>query len=157
MSIGGLRKDYHREICKRILGSKSGVPNLADVSSKTSKSIASELLKRLKFPLCEVLPSSQTVGMVFAEITKGFLNRSFALLSYLRPGEWIFSASQASIGIAAYDQYEHLAALDAFLKSHKDLAAASGGDYIVRPDIVIGRKPLADAEINAKGEILGKG
>jgi hypothetical protein len=157
MSIEQLRKDYHEEICRRILGSRAGVPNLADVSSRTSKAISSGLLRRLKFPLCESAPSSQTVGTVFAEITMGFLNRAFALLAHLRPGEWIFSASQASIGIAAFDPYEHLAALDAFLKSHRDLAAALGCDYIVRPDIVIGRKPLADSEINKKGEVLGRG
>jgi hypothetical protein len=73
MSIEGLRKDYHREICRRILGSKSGVPNLADVSSKTSKSIASGLIERLRFPFCDAPPSGQTVGTVFAEITMGFL------------------------------------------------------------------------------------
>ena len=69
----------------------------------------------------------------------------------------MFSASQASIGIAAFDQYEHLAALDNVLKTHKDLAAALGGDYIIRPDIVIGRKPLSVSEINKKKIVLGEG
>ena len=86
-----------------------------------------------------------------------FLNKAFQLLHHIRPGKWIFSASQASVGIAAFDQYEHLAALDTALKSHKELAAALGGDYIIRPDIVIGRKPLSDSEINKKKNILGKG
>jgi hypothetical protein len=126
MSMERLRKDYHREICKSILGLRSGVPNLADVSSRSSRSLASGLVKRLRFPLCEAPPSGQTVGTVFAEVTMDFLNKAFVLLSHLRPGDWIFSASQASIGIAAFDQYEHLAALDAALKTHKDLAAALG-------------------------------
>ncbi|HBF42532.1 MAG TPA: hypothetical protein DDW42_02665 [Desulfobacteraceae bacterium] len=57
---------------------------------------------------------------------------------------WIFSTSQTSIGIAAFDQYEHLADIVNALKTHKELAAALGGDYIVRPDIIIGKKPLSD-------------
>ncbi|MEW6664637.1 MAG: NgoMIV family type II restriction endonuclease [Thermodesulfobacteriota bacterium] len=157
MSIEELRKDYHGEICKRILGSTSGVPNLADISSRTSKAIASALLKILKFPLCEAPPSRQTVQIVFTELTIDFLNRALALLSHLRPGERIFSASQVSSGITAFEQYEHLAALDAALNRHSDLAAGLGGDYIVRPDILIGRKPLADSEVNKQGEVLGKG
>lgn len=157
MNIEDLRKDYHKAICEAILGLRSGVPNLADVSSKTSKALAAGIVKRLSFPLCEEPPSGQTVGMVFAEITMKFLNEAFGMLGHLRPGEWTFSASQAASGIAAFDQYEHLAALDAALKVHKELAAVWGGDYIIRPDIVIGRKPLADSEINEAKDILGKG
>jgi len=157
MSIKNLRRAYHKEICKRILGLRSGIPNLADVSSKTSKILATGMTKRLDFPLCKNPPAGQTVGTVFAELTMHFLNESFKLLYHLRPGKWIFSASQASIGIAAFDQYEHLAALDTALRSHKELAAALGGDYIIRPDIIIGRKPLSDSEINEKKDILTKG
>jgi hypothetical protein len=157
MNIENLRKGYHKEICRRILGLRSGVPNLADVSSKTSKILARGLVNRLAFPLCKSPPAGQTVGTVFAELTMHFLNESFKLLYHLRPGKWIFSASQAPTGIAAFDQYEHLAALDTALKSHKELAAALGGDYIIRPDIIIGRKPLSDSEINEKKDILRKG
>ena len=157
MTIEDLRKNYHKEICKRILGLKSGIPNLADVSSKTSKLLATGLIKRLDFPLCKSPPAGQTVGTVFTKLTMCFLNEAFELLCHLRPGKWIFSASQASIGIAAFDQYEHLAALDRFLKTQKELAAALGGDYVIRPDIVIGRKPLTDSEIDGQKDILGKG
>jgi len=156
MSINKLRKAYHKEICKRILGLRSGVPNVADSSSKTSRILAVGLTKRLGFPLCTSPPVGQTVGTVFGAITMEFLNKAFQLLLHIRPGKWIFSASQASVGIAAFDQYEHLAALDSALKVHKDLAAAPGGDYIITPDIVIGRKPLSDSEINLNKNILGK-
>ncbi len=157
MNISQLRKAYHKDICQRILGLRSGVPNLSDVSSKTSKILALGLVERLGFPLCASPPVGQTVGTVFGELTMDFLNRTFQVLQHIRPGKWIFSASQASVGIAAFDQYEHLAALDSALKTHKDLAAALGGDYIIRPDIVIGREPLPDSEINKKKIILGGG
>lgn len=156
MTINKLRKAYHKKICKRILGLKSGVPNLADVSSKTSKILALGMVKNLGFSLCTSPPVGQTVGMVFGELTLDFLDKAFQLFHHIRPGKWIFSASQAPIGIAAFDQYEHLSALDNALKIHKDLAAALGGDYIIKPDIVIGREPLSDSEINRDKDILGK-
>ena len=157
MTMKDLRRRYHKEICKRILGLKSGVPNFADISSKTSRTLALGLVRRLDCSLCTSPPVGQTVGTVFGELTLDFLHRAFRLFQHLRPGKWVFSASQASIGIAAFDQYEHLAALDSALKTHKDLAAALGGDYIIRPDIVIGREPLSDSEINKKKIILGGG
>ena len=156
MTINKLRKAYHKKICKRILGLRSGVPNLADVSSKTSKILALGMVKNLGFSLCTSPPVGQTVGMVFGELTLDFLDKAFQLFHHIRPGKWIFSASQAPLGIAAFDQYEHLSALDNALKIHKDLAAALGGDYIIKPDIVIGREPLSDSEINRDNDILGK-
>lgn len=156
MTINKLRKAYHKKICKRILGLRSGVPNLADVSSKTSKILALGMVKNLGFSLCTSPPVGQTVGMVFGELTLDFLDKAFQLFHHIRPGKWIFSASQAPLGIAAFDQYEHLSALDNALKIHKDLAAALGGDYIIKPDIVIGREPLSDSEINRDKAVLGK-
>ncbi len=157
MTITKLRRDYHKEICQRILGLRSGVPNFADVGSKTSRILALGIVERIGFQLCQHPPVGQTVGTVFAEMTMDYLNKSFQLLQHIRPGKWIFSASQASIGIAAFDQYEHLALLEDALKAHKDLAAALGGDYIITPDIVIGREPLSDSEINKTKDRLGKG
>ena len=138
MNIEALREEYHSEICRRILSSKKGIPNLADVSSHTSRALADSMVKKLEYPLCRKPPSGQTVGMLFAEITMRFLNEAFRLLHHLRPGKWIFSASQAASGISSYDQYEHLAILDAALEKHRDLRALFGGEYIIRPDIVIG-------------------
>ncbi|MBN1848005.1 MAG: restriction endonuclease [Deltaproteobacteria bacterium] len=156
MTIAELRKDYHVEICKRILGQKNNVPNFADVSSKTSKILAQGIIKELNLPLCENPPVGQTVGMIFAKLTMNFLNRSFQLLHNIRHGKWLFSASQASIGIAAFDQYEHLADLSNLIKTHKELAATLGGDYFITPDIIIGREPLTDSEINLKRLVFGK-
>lgn len=157
MTIAELRRDYHIKICQRILGTKKNVPNFADVSSRTSKILAQGIVKELNLPLCKNPPVGQTVGTVFAEMTMDFLNKSFQLLHNIRPGKWLFSASQASIGIAAFDQYEHLAALDHLVKTHKDLAATLGGDYFITPDIVIGREALTDFEIDQNGPVLGKG
>ncbi len=160
MTIQELRQQYHREICRDILGLKEGVPSLADKGSKTSVAISLRLVEILGYPLCQAPPDGQTAGALFSQLTMSFINASFTGLHHLRSGDWIFSASQADAGIAAFDQYEHLAALDALLKRLKNepaLSTALSGDYLITPDIVIGRKPVTDATINSKGTVIADG
>jgi hypothetical protein len=156
MGIAELRRTYHREICRRILGRRSGVPNLADVSSRHSKAIAEGMITRMGYPICTKPPSGQTAGARFACITRDFLNAAFGLLAHLRPGEWVFSASELGAGIGAYDQYQHLAQLVRVLAEHKELASTFGGDYLVTPDIVIARKPVSENDINRTGKVVGR-
>ena len=153
MSIEMLRREYHREICERILFLNSGnIPNIADKHSRPSVALAQGVVERLGYPLQQILPSGQTAGTTFEGITKKFLEETFHLLEHLRPGEWKFSIHA---DITRFDQYEHLADLAKILNQHKDLKAALG-DYLIKPDIVIGRMPVSDIEINQKGTILGE-
>jgi len=64
--------------------------------------------------------------------------------------------SSTRYAISQFDQYEHLEYLDQFKKSTSDplLASALGEDYIIRPDIVVGRQLISDEEFNRLGEIL---
>jgi hypothetical protein len=157
MSITKLRRGYHAEICKRVFGlNKDGVPNIADVTNKGSIAIARGILDRFGFPPCGSPPAGQTTGTVFGKLTMEFLNRSFKLLEHLRPGDWIFSASQAGSGITAFDQYEHIARLSEIAKKDKELAIILGEDYLITPDIVIGRKPVSDRAINEHGKVVDK-
>jgi hypothetical protein len=76
-------------------------------------------------------------------------------LNHLRPGKWHYSTFQTAI--SGFDQYEHLAYLEEVVGRDKDLASALGGDYIVKPDIIIGRYPVTDEEINQKDEVIDLG
>lgn len=49
--------------------------------------------------------------------------------------------------VEEFEQYEHLADLSRTLSTLKELRATLG-DYIIKPDIVIGRQPVHDEEIN---------
>jgi hypothetical protein len=151
VSIAQLRSAYHLKVCRQILFLEKGVPNLADSSSKASVAIALEIVRRLKKALAPRAPPGQTAGVLFEQITKEFLQASFSTLSHLRPGKWLFSVSES---IARFDQYEHLASLQELLSKNPELAAALGGDYLVTPDIVVGRSPVSDAEINAADRVL---
>jgi hypothetical protein len=150
-TILGLRKAYHEDLCQKVLGLRKGthVFTNADKDSPASVVIARGIAERLSSQFCSSPPGAQGSGTLFAACTRRYLQESFGQLRRLRPGRWTFSTSQAASGIAAYDQYRHLAELAAVLEEHPNLKAALGGDYFITPDILVAREPLPDAEINA--------
>jgi hypothetical protein len=92
MAIAKLRDNYHRNLCKKILFIRKGIPNFADGSSKTSVAVALKIIARLNYPLAKQAPPGQTAGVLFEQITKDFLRDSFKLLNHLRPGKWLTTA-----------------------------------------------------------------
>ena len=150
MNLWQLRQEYHQSICQQVLGRRSGVPSIADKDSPKSIELAEGILKRMAYPLCPEPPSGQRAGALFESLTRDYLEKAFRLLQHLRPGEWTFSVHG---NVTAFDQYEHLNDLGEVLKQHPMLLATLG-DYLVKPDIVVGRTPVSDREINRKGDIL---
>ena len=155
MSIAQLRMKYHQRVCEEIIrlqrDGKTDYPNFADRGNKASRAIAHGIVTRLGcFPNYEKL-SGQTAGGLFETITKGFLEEAFALLRHLRPGEWYYSTKSP---ISGFDQYEHLANLEKIVEQDNLLASALGTDYIITPDIVIGRWPVSDEEVNRDSVVL---
>ena len=154
--LADLRIEYQKKICLNILGHKPGLKvfSVADKSSKTSIALAAGMAKRMGHPTCTNPKSGQTAGTLFSQYTLEFLEAAFRRMDHLRPGNWLFSATQATTGISAFDQYEHLADLSRLLVKHKKLSAALGGDYLITPDIVVARRSISDAEINAKNYLI---
>jgi hypothetical protein len=150
MNLWQLRQEYHQSICQQVLGRRSGVPSIADKDSQKSIELSEGILKRMAYPLCPEPPSGQRAGALFESLTRDYLEKAFRLLQHLRPGEWTFSVHG---DVTAFDQYEHLNDLGEVLKQHPMLLATLG-DYLVKPDIVVGRTPVSDREINRKGDIL---
>jgi hypothetical protein len=72
-------------------------------------------------------------------------------LSHLRPGQFLIEKGG---GIAKFEQYAHLDELEAIAKSNRTIATALGSDYLIKPDIVIGRFPEADETINMLGLLV---
>ena len=133
---------------------RKGIPNFADGGSKTSVAIALKITDRFNYPFAKKAPPGQTAGILFEQITKDFLKDSFKLLNHLRPGKWLFAINQS---ISHFDQYEHVANLQRMLQEKTEIAAALGGDYLVTPDITVGRCPVADSEINQTTGVVGVG
>lgn len=159
MNLFDLRKAYHRRICKEIVrvvkDSKRDFeyPNFADVGNAASVALAWSIVKQLGYQTQTEVIKGQTSGGRFEEITKDFLEQAFALLHHLRPGEWRYTTQSA---ISSFDQYAHLAILEDIIHMNSELASALGKDYIVKPDIVVGRLPVTDTEINQQGQVLNQ-
>ncbi|MGB5072043.1 MAG: NgoMIV family type II restriction endonuclease, partial [Flavobacteriales bacterium] len=77
-------------------------------------------------------------------------------LGHLRPGKWTVSKGIGGgrLGIARFDQYSHLEALDHLARENPELAAALGGDYLIKPDVVVYRDPEPDSSLNAAGPLV---
>jgi hypothetical protein len=150
MDLEQLRKAYHEMICRQVLGYRAGVPNIADKSSSGSIQLAEGVLSRIGFPACPNPPVGQRAGALFESLTLDYLQKAFQLIQHLRPGDWTFSVHG---DVTAFDQYEHLTDLARVLGRHPGLRAALG-DYLIKPDIVVGRSPVSDQQINQDAKIL---
>lgn len=153
MDLEQLRRAYHEAICQQVLGYRAGLPNIADKGSKKSIELAQGILTRMGFPPCPEPPTGQRAGALFEALTLDYLEKAFRLIQHLRPGDWMFSVHG---DVTAFDQYEHLTDLAQVLAQHPGLRATLG-DYLVKPDIVVGRSPVSDQQINQDAEILQSG
>lgn len=152
MTIHTLRREYHKKLCRDVIRDSKGYPNFADGSNTSSRSIASRIVEQIGFELGNHDIAEQTVGGRFETITKEFIEGSFQLLSHLRPGDWFYSTTQTDL--AGFEQYEHLAYIKNIVESDRNLASALGGDYIIKPDIIIARYPVSDDLINLKQRLV---
>ena len=147
--LNKFRNEYHIALCEKIIrirrSKKIEYPNFADGSSKTSKAVAWKIVAALECGKNYKKLDGQTAGSVFEQETMIYLKKVFNELNHLRPGDWLYSVNSL---ISLYEQYKHLEYLEKIVQNDKTLASTLGGGYIVRPDIVISRKPVDDYEIN---------
>lgn len=154
MILNDLRKNYHKNICEKLLSiDEKGIPNNADKHITISVELAKGIIKELNIEIKEKIKGSgQTAGKSFETITLDFIKKTFFYLNHLRPGNFNFSVGTS---IHAFEQYEHLELLTKILKNNKELKATLG-DYLIHPDIVISREPLDDKDINEKNKLVSK-
>jgi hypothetical protein len=149
MDLARLRKQYHTQLCERVirLSNEGGneYPNFADRDNVSSRTIAWGIIRRMEYIANYQVISGQTAGRLFEGLTKDFLSEAFALLHHLRPGQWYYSTEEP---ISAFAQYEHLVHLEKLVKKNSELATALGCGFIISSDIVIGRRPVNDTDIN---------
>ena len=148
--IEDLRRSYHQRICRDVLRKNAeGVPNNADRSSPASARLGRGIVDNIGIQIEVGTLAGQTAGRLFEEATRDFLREAFGFLSHLRPGEWEFSLGG---NIGDYEQYTHLSDLQQLIDENEELRIIFG-DYIVKPDIVVSRRPVTDSKIN-ESEVL---
>ncbi len=150
------RRDFHAALLESLLlADANGVPSNADKHSKQSVALSKGIIERLGFEQIGDRLAGQQAGSQFEELCKDYLSGVFPRLHHLRPGQWeVTKGLGGRSSIAQYDQYEHLAALDEASKANRDLAAALGTDYLIKPDVVVLRTPEDDESINAESVLV---
>ena len=147
------RMRFHSDVLSSVMRvTANGVPNNADTNNRTSVAIATSVLRQIGSAPTGKL-AGQSLGTGFEQACERFLNATFPVLDHLRPGPWSIDRTgprkqKGVTGIAQFDQYEHLVAIQRAAKSDSNLAAAIGTDYIIEPDVMVYRAPFDDAAIN---------
>ncbi|HLB72853.1 MAG TPA: NgoMIV family type II restriction endonuclease [Sedimentisphaerales bacterium] len=151
-----LREDYHKRLCEHICGYRPGTKNLniSDTGNQLSKDVSQRMVSKFGIKISEKDVSPQRIGQQFAEITKEFVEKAFEMLGHLRPGVWHFSTSQATQGIAAFEQYAHLSDVQRILNDNPELKTALGGDYLITPDVIVAREAEPDERINENQKLV---
>lgn len=161
--IANARFHFHERLFETntLTLTKAGVVSNSDTSSRGSKSIAGKIVDILvneqhhKVNTVDKI-SGQTLGKQFELLTMEFLQETFPNLQNLRPGKWsiLQLGNNNRLKTSDFEQYEHLAYLNALTAENAQLAAALGNDYLVAPDVVIYRDLYEDEEINAAQYIV---
>lgn len=142
------REDFHFRLSRDTLVTENGIASNADGDSATSVRIAYHIAKSIGAPDGK-RPKGQTSGKRFEDACTSFVQATFLRLVHLRPGQWIVGPAGSS-GIATFDQYSHLTEVEDHIQAIPELKIALGGDYVIKPDVVVTRQPVPDSEINAK-------
>lgn len=151
MSISQLRHTYHQMIYKHLLSGQDIALGDTDSESRICEVIVAALVEALVGVKHGKQHIHHDADQLFAEATREFLQDALALLTPIRPCEWRISTD----GGLSFAQYEHVTNLQRLLREDPDLKSALGGDYLITPDITIGRQPVADAEINRDAVVVG--
>lgn len=151
--IQKLREKFHKEAFKDLIRVDGKNLNFADSSSRLSKLFATGIVKSLGTKPTEGKMPGQTAGQLFENKVKEYLQEAFSKLGHLRPGHWGY---ENGVSITTFEQYSHLTALQTAAATNPELAAILGGDYIIKPDIVIYREPETDEAINKPAKIIDK-
>lgn len=161
--IKNARFQFHKRLFETntLSLTETGIVSNADNSSKGSIAISGRIIDILveeyhhKINKVKKI-SGQTLGKQFELLTMEFLKETFPYLQNLRPGQWsiLQLGNNNRLKTSDFEQYEHLAYLNALTAENAQLAAVLGNDYLVAPDVVIYRDLCEDREINAEQYIV---
>ncbi|MBI1406018.1 MAG: restriction endonuclease [Caulobacter sp.] len=151
--LGEIRTAFHADLLKSgaLRFKANGKANIADGSSVASTYLGRRILEDLKAEAESVDVSPQTGGKLFEKAVEAFLGNALEAMAAIAPA----GLSTARLKpIWLYAQYGHLQTLEMIAKKDKHVRLAFGGDYLIKPDVVIERRTLTDDEINRTGRLV---
>lgn len=124
----------------------NGVPSIADISNKASREISAGLIDRIDAVAerRKKLPGQQA-GSLFEVECAEFVRLCLSDLAHMRPGRFEVSRNRE---ISEFEQFSHLEELRLISAHNKELKILLGGDYLIKPDVVVIRAPEPDTAIN---------
>ncbi len=152
------RKSLHKKLLSTLLTTDAkGTPNISDSSSKTSIDIGSRMVALMGSSTKAVRAAGQKSGNEFESIIADFIQSTFCELTHIRPGTWrvLPDTTSKARTITDFVQYEHISVLNNLLEEHPSLKASLGAEYLIKPDVVVLRKPEPDNILNVNKPIVG--
>jgi len=131
---------------------EQGIPNNADKSSKISVYIAKGIVEKIIAETKAGHNPGQTTGKQFENVTLDYIRNCLIEVKDQISHEYSLYTQRE---ISKFEQYEHIIQLDNAMSEHPELKTILG-DYIIKPDIVLGVKPLTDEQINKTKCIIDK-
>lgn len=124
----------------------NGIPSIADISNKASREISAGLIDRIGMTAerRKKLPGQQA-GSLFEVECAEFVRHCLADLAHMRPGRFDVARNRE---ISEFEQFSHLEELRLISARNKELKILLGGDYLIKPDVVVIRAPESDTAIN---------
>lgn len=154
------RDRLHAELAEFILVSRGSrtvagrevpVLNNADSHNDLSVFLAAGMAELMPLPAGPVGGGS-TTGAAFEAAIRRFIASGLDALKHLTP--WELEVEPGRL-ISDFMQFSHLDEVQRAIKANPELEAVIGGDYLVRPDIVVFRQPLTDEALNGLGSVVG--
>lgn len=146
--ISKARSNFHAQLLAGPLVLTRGIPSIADGNNRKSVRIAQRMIAAMGVPrTTQTKKAGQTSGGEFEAIVAEFIGSTFLHFQHIRPGKWHVLINPGAI--SQFEQYQHIEHLMQLVKDHPETKAALGGDYFIRPDLVISRQPENDDELNA--------
>jgi len=162
-TLADLRDDFHEALRQDLLGVRqtNGQPRTvpiqghnfpvfsnADGHNVVSVVLCAGVAQRLQVAATPRTGGGSTSGNAFERCTRDFVTDTLDLFAHLHRRQLVTLPGRS---IGHYAQFEHLGAIQALVQNSPQLQAALGGDYLVKPDILVMFEPFSDADLNAGG------
>lgn len=127
---------------------------LADNKSSISRDLGRAIIEALKGEVGAVRLTGQTAGKNLEDALRDFVNQVLPGMKALLPGTY---SAHRNLPISDFAQYRHLKVLTELTRENWEVRKALGGDYMVRPDVVVARASMSDEDLNGTVTVVPPG
>lgn len=147
------RRLFHADLlASKVLHIRSnGNANVSDGGNPTSRALGLSVVEALKGETWAEKVAPQTGGQKFEKAVEDFVIRGLALVDVF--GGRGFSTSRRH-RITDYHQYRPVDPEKVSSERVEALRQAYGGDYMVKPDVLVERRALTTEELNTAGFVV---